>query len=66
MADFRIRGVVTMTLFNDPFESVDFAKRWLELGDKALALNPSPTTGRRRHPRPESFRSRRTRSTNRA
>jgi hypothetical protein len=65
MADFRIRGVVTMTLLNHPFESVGFAKRWLELGDKALALNPSPTTGRR-HPRPESFRSRHTRSTNRA
>jgi len=58
MADFRIRGVVTMTLLNDPFESVGFAKRWLELGDRALALNPSAT----RHPRPNSFRFRRARS----
>jgi hypothetical protein len=58
MADFRIRGVVTMTLLNDPFESVGFAKRWLELGDKALALNPSAT----RHPRLNSFRLRRARS----
>jgi hypothetical protein len=58
MADFRIRGVITMTLLNDPFESVGFAKRWLELGDKALALSPSAT----RHPRLNSFRFRRARS----
>ena len=61
MADFRIRGVIAMTLLNDPFESVGFAKRWLELGDKALALNPSATKGRR-HPRLNSFRFRRARS----
>jgi hypothetical protein len=58
MADFRMRGVVTMTFLNDPFESVGFAKRWLELGDKALALNPSAT----RHRRLNSFRFRRARS----
>jgi hypothetical protein len=58
MADFRIRGVVTLTFLNDPLESVGFAKRWLELGDKALALNPSAA----RHTRLNSFHSRHARS----
>jgi len=46
MADFPIRGVVTLTFFKDTLESVfasesvEFVKSWLELGDKALALNP--------------------------
>ena len=43
MANFPIRGVVTLTLLGDPLEylfapeSLEFGERWLELADKALA-----------------------------
>ncbi len=53
MADFRIRGVVTLTFLNDPAEpffeseSVVLVERWLELSDTALALNPAKTRTRR-------------------
>ena len=56
MADFPISGVVTLTFFKETLESifasesVELVKRWLELGDKALSLNPLVIT-RRGHQR---------------
>jgi hypothetical protein len=55
MANFPIRGVATLTFLNNPVEpiveseSVALVERWLELGDKALALNPSAKTQTLRH-----------------